>query len=127
MNAWELIQSIYQKNFGIPPRIVNLMSLESVLEACANGKSITSIAGKFGWSPLEVSNVLSEYLDFPGWETDLDISPLSMYNSYGKDFRVFRYNILTFTKMLTRRELITSFYICKKFGMIRKEIDKYIK
>jgi hypothetical protein len=74
-----------------------------------------------------VKSILIEFLYFPGWKLDLDISPISVYNTYWKDYRVYRYSIETLSSVIDSDDLKRSFYICQRYDKIRKEIENYIK
>lgn len=125
--TWEVIQSLYQKYFNIPPRIVDLMAMEPILEECANGICTLTISRKFDLPVEYVEEVLEECLNFPGWKEDLDISPLSVYNGLGGDYNFYKSTIKTVSNITTKAQIQLSYSVCRKFNKIRKELRESVK
>ena len=72
-----------------------------------------------------VSKVLSEEVDFEGWNYDLDFSPLAIYNRSNENFLAYEQEILTISPFNFESKIKLSFDICKRYNYIKKEIDKY--
>jgi hypothetical protein len=63
-------------------------------------------------------------LEFPGWEKDLDISPIFLYNKHRK-FEDFESNVKIVSVLMSDEEIKISYRVCKIFEELKKEIDSY--
>ncbi len=125
--TWEMIQTMYKKLHGIPPRVVDYMAVEPIVKLCADGRSNSFISRKLNLDISYVSFTLKEFLRFPGWEEDLDISPLSVYNLSYRDFIVYKTNMRSLSSTIDKNTINKSFNICRSYHTIRKEIEEYVR
>lgn len=112
---WTFVEGFY------PPGLANKISVESLLKLVVSGFSFKTIAKEKG-IPLKTIRAYSEqYLEFYGWEKDLDFSPWRIYYT-GDDYH-FRKALTKLGKddILIERALKA----CKNFDKILKEIDAY--
>lgn len=124
---WEYIQYLYKKNYNIPPKIVDSMGVLDILEMCAGGLANETIARNLELPVSYIDDVIFEYLRFSGWEQDLDISPLMVYDSLDGSYSYYKTTIGTVSSVTTRELINKSFRICKTYNDIRKEINRYVK
>lgn len=122
MNEWKLLQAFYKNHFGISPDLLDKIAVEPLLEDCASGRSNQFIANKYDTDLEYVSEVLDEFLDFEGWENDLDVNPLMIYGSLDADFSYYKSVIKTVSCLVNQSDILLSYGICRKYTKIRKEI-----
>jgi len=125
MDSWKLVEHFYEKYLEIPSYIVYFLSIENVVKGCAMGLSNVRIAKKNLLDIYFVSGILSEEVDFEGWNYDLDFSPLAIYNRSNENFLAYEQEILTISPFNFENLVKLSFNICKRYNYIKKEIDKY--
>lgn len=70
------------------------MSTNKVLYLCAKGFSNSKIASMTGLSEDDVLKILVDFYNFSGWEQDLDLDVLYIYDK-NIDFDTFRSKILS--------------------------------
>lgn len=123
---WDYIQFLYKKYHNIPPRIVDMMSTINIFELCASGLSNKTISNKLELPEEYIESVLNEFINFPGWKQDLDISPIMVYNSYNGSYAYFRDTIPIVSSVTTRSEINKAYKACRQYDIMRKEIQKYV-
>ena len=90
MELWDNVKGFYKEKFDIEPEIVELFCDFSVLLLCASGSGNLSIANILDMDLDEVKLIIHSYLEFDGWEKDLEYNPLKLYKDnilfiYDKD------------------------------------------
>jgi len=84
---WEQIRQFYHDKFGIEPNLVDLMSDFDILKLCVTGSSTLHIAEFLDYYSVEyVKDIINKHFGFTGWETDLLVSPLRLYNAREAEF-----------------------------------------
>ena len=73
---------------------------------------------------LLIEEVLIQYLDFFGWEQDLDFSPIAIYKEYTTQ-ETFRYKIYEVSAIERSQKVINmSYNICIKFLKIKEYLKE---
>lgn len=124
---WDYIKYLYKKYYNIPPRIVDLMASEHILEMCTEGTSNEKIAVYHDVPVDYVIEIINQYFSFNGWDTDLDINPSQVYNTIDKNYNMYVKTVSTVTAMMDLAGVRKSFNICSKLEIIRKEIKQYVE
>lgn len=121
---WKDIQKLYEEKFNIPPRIIDLVACDGTLLLCVSGLSNETISMQTGQDLIYVTSVIKTFLEFDGWEHDLDINPFFVYNK-DKVYENYVINVGTVSVITTAKQKETSYCLCKRFETIRKEVDIY--
>lgn len=111
----------------MPPYVVDLLGVQDIIGTCADGLSNQTISVKFELPIEYVDSVIQEYLRFPGWELDLDISPFMVYTSLGGSYDYYKSTIKTVSSLTSKDQINRSFRVCRMYDNIRKEVYKYVK
>lgn len=122
---WREVVEMYQTRLGIPEKIVNYLADYDILHSCCVGMSNPSIARELDLDEDTIRNVLIQNLNFKGWEKDLDISPLFMYNKANGNKEFYWALVMAVKDLLPKYLVNKSFVISKKFLKIEREINKY--
>lgn len=122
--TWEDIQKLYEEKFNIPPRIIDLVACDDILLLCVSGLSNDTIARETGMELEYITSVIKTFLEFDGWEHDLDINPFYRYNRC-KQYDDYVFEIGTISSLVTSKEKETSYCLCKRFDNLRKEVNYY--
>ena len=125
INAWELIQRIYESKYNIPSKVIDYVAVNDILNLCAEGYKNAVIATITKQPVGYVNDVVVKFLRFYGWKDTLDISPFSWYNESNKDFEKFMVACLKESLMMTISSIHTAFQICETYDKILMEIGKY--
>lgn len=125
-DIWKVVLEFYEKELHVPRNITECLSVLEILRGCAMGLSNTRISK--GYDDIDyVSAVLFHYYNFPGWDIDLDFSPIAVYRRINGNYLAYEQEIL----MLSWRyedfdeNIKESFNICKRYEEILKELDEY--
>lgn len=126
MNLWEIIKLHYKYQFNISPDIVDYISVRPLLIKCLSGYSNYRIAFYTKESIKYISDILFKFLDFNGWNMDLDFNPIAYYNKVKGNLINFREEILMASSTADIKLIDKSFYLCKYFyNKIEKRIKEY--
>lgn len=124
-NRWELIQSALSANSGVSKAVLDYIAVDPILKLCVGGRSNQSIAGYLGFEIKYVKESIQEFLEFDGWENDLDINPWYAYQKSPHNQASFTYTIQVLTGLVSYDTIVIAYSICSKYDLIRKEIEKY--
>jgi ribosomal silencing factor RsfS len=123
MNYWEVIQKVYEEKFGTPPKILDYIATQQILKLCCTGLSNKKIAEYLEIDIEDVENTLFEFLNFEGWENDLDINPLHIFE---KVKNLDNFIIFMVKSSMISEKIANNFYeVCKKYKLIEEEVDNY--
>lgn len=123
--TWDLIKLIYWKKFGIPPMVVDFIAVQDVLRKCVSGYGNRTICFATDEPINYVRDTLIYFLGFAGWDDDLDINPLAVYNACDNSFEKYKQDIVITSALLTDFQIELSFKVCERYKTILKEIKKY--
>lgn len=123
---WNLIRIANEKYLRIPPEVSDYIAIQDILRLCTYGLDNKSIARRLNVSFGYVRDTLMHFLEFRGWEQDLDFNPYFIYDRNKKSFKEFSHEI----ELITRRTqpfdfLLSSFFICKLYDEINTKVSNY--
>jgi hypothetical protein len=122
---WEVFTEYVYNRFGISKEILDYIAVNDILLCCVAGLGNNTISMKYKLSADYVSDVLKEFLDFDGWEHDLDVNTFFIYETSGTLFESFKMMIELTTKLLTDNEIENAYRICKLYTKIKERIDDF--
>lgn len=122
-NIWEEIKKIINKNTGISMEIVELLSVDEILKQCVFGLSVSHIANYIDQNEKYVREVLLAFLDFEGWNEDLDFSPIACYNR-SNTREEFSEDVKSFSHVTNTCGFIFMYDLCRKYKEIEERIKK---
>ena len=99
----------YLTEKGFNERWFFLASVQNLLLYVINGFSNSMVADMIGMEEVYVKMSCMHFLDFSGWEKDLDYSPWYKYKN----------------NLLTKEENSDIIKVCEKYKDYRKELDDY--
>lgn len=127
---WDVIKAFYNYKFNIPPEYIEYIACEPILSKCVEGFSNVSIAKRFNLPVDYIKEIIIEFLDFLGWDFDLDFSPIAVYKNSNENYDLFYQNVLMTSSVSSNENIYLLFNICKKFSILSKwarSIEKTIK
>jgi hypothetical protein len=124
-SSWQTVIDFYKIAFGIPEKVVNFLAVYEILESCCTGMSNDTIAKYLSEDSDYVKGVLIEFLNFRGWDKDLDISPLFVYNKVSGMKELYWASVMAIPDLIPRSYVEKSYSICNKFLKIERMINKY--
>lgn len=124
ITVWDLIKDFYKTKFGIPRKIIDLISVIEILKLSVQGYSNEKIARYSEDGIQYIIDVLAEFLDFTGWDSDLDFSPIALYNK-SKDFIRYQQEVKMISAITNESVINISYHICVTYFKYRKAIEKY--
>lgn len=123
---WNAIKLIYREKFLIPDKVIDYIAVRPILIKSLSGYGNERIARSMGESILYIRSVLMEFLNFDGWNFDLDYNPIAFYNRIHGNLEWFRQEVLMVSKISNIKLIDKSFHLCRNFyEIIEKEIKKY--
>jgi hypothetical protein len=123
-DTWKEILKFYEKELDIPRNVTEFLAVLEILKGCAMGLSNNRIAK--GYDDVDyVAITLINYFNFPGWEYDLDFSPLAIYKRNNGNYLAYEQEITMISNEDFNGNIKISYNICKKYIKVKEEIDKY--
>jgi hypothetical protein len=126
---WEAIKEFYSKRFNISGETVELIAVLWFLKKCVSGLSNNTINKSCGYDEDDpyLKEMLLEYFGFPGWEKDLDINPLSLYNECKDDYELYKLKFEEATPNMINTVsdwlmVAISYNLCKRYKEYEKEL-----
>lgn len=106
---WDEFLKLASEKTGTPERILELVAIYDILELAVAGYCNKSVAMRLGMQEDYVSEVIQDYLDFPGFYEDQDI------------------NLITadLESLPLDKDKDLCYNVYNKFTVIRKELDEY--
>lgn len=95
MNLWELIKKFYKQKYGYSDSLIEYIAVRPIIIKSLSGESNITISLNTEYKAKEVEEILTNVLGFHGWEKDLEINFLAMYNNCGRNPAKFRESILS--------------------------------
>lgn len=125
-STWLEILNYYEKRFGYPREVTDIIACLPILSSCCMGYSNYRIANRTRTSTVYVASVNKMYLDFLGWNLDLDFSPIAVYNSYNVNKDKFAYELEVSLSYTQNQGLINLTYgLCKKLDALKEKVKYY--
>lgn len=126
MNDWNYVLKFYKNVLGIPEFIAESISVYDILKNCACGLSNYRISKRYNINDIDyVAITIYQYFKFPGWQFDLDFSPLAIYNKVQGNYDLYLREIDMISRASFDKYTDESFRVCKEFNELKKEISKY--
>jgi len=122
--TWNLIRIANKKYLGMDPHLSDLIAVEPVISLCALGLSNQSIQYRLEMDLDYIASVIMSFLDFSGWEYDLDFSPFTVYELTDGDYLRYKEAIEIATPS-DHQFIHQSFMVCIAYSEIKGEIDSY--
>jgi hypothetical protein len=122
---WNLFTEYVNKEFGVSCELLNYIAVEEILLCCATGLSNKTISNICNCKEKYIIEVLNEFFNFDGWEEDLDVNILHLYESSGKLIDSYEILIKMISSVYESIDIKKSYDICKKYEEIIKRINKY--
>jgi len=122
---WKDIRNWISVKSSIPEIIIDYISVLNVLKLCVHGLSNAKIAYFSDISEEAVEDILFKYYGFKGWLIDLDLNPWRIYQTTQGNYELYEMNIWSLTNLLNYDIIGLSYKICKKYEVIREEIEYY--
>lgn len=123
--VWDYVAKLYERNFGVSRKTLDLVAVDPILKMCVEGYSNRRIANSLFRSDVKyVEKSLVEFMDFYGWDYDMDISPWAVYNRSNDDYNNFYQEMITSSPYVSDSNIKISFYLCRRYKTIRKEIKE---
>jgi hypothetical protein len=123
-DIWEDIKKYYWDNFKIPNYVLDYISIFEIIKGCACGISNKNLSETFDFSEKEISDILINYLDFPGWNYDTEINLYNVFLS-AINFEKYKDYIIKITDKLCIDDILKSYKICEKVSNIERIINEY--
>jgi len=123
--VWDYIKSIYRTKFNIKEIVIDYIAVNDILNMSVNGFSNTTIARELDTDCRYVRDAVTSFLKFYGWDNDLDISPIYIYNYCKNDYLLFVSKCKAISPVLSREDIFMAYSICKEYNKIQKEIENY--
>jgi hypothetical protein len=123
---WDFIKYLYKKHFNIPGDVIEYYSLEPILKRSITGYSNTRLAYSYNITSQDIKNILNKYMGFDGWNNDLDVNPLAIYNRYCGNYLLFTQEIKMVSTLMDDFSIDLSFVLCKRFVAIQRMIEAYV-
>jgi hypothetical protein len=119
---WNAVREFYMSSFGISPELVDLMASNEILLMCVSGSSNTSISKLLNIDEEAVSEIVSTIFDFPGFSTDLEFSPYSIYKE-DNSFISFAGSIVEIEEDTGIEKIELMYNNCKIYSEIEERLD----
>lgn len=120
---WSQVKNLYKEKFGMPPRLVDYLASSEFIFLCAKGLSVDTIARRFSFGRDYISFCIKEFLNFEGWEHDLDFSPIDFYFRYN-NFDEYKKEVLIFS-IEDEKSVNKSYNVSRRFCELERKLEKY--
>ncbi|MEM4134559.1 MAG: hypothetical protein QXV73_05120 [Candidatus Micrarchaeia archaeon] len=127
LTYWDVIKSFYKNTFNIPTLYIDYIACYPILIDCVTGYSNASISRRNRVPEDYVQDVIIDFLNFLGWEEDLDINPYAIYKKTSGNFEFFTQEVLISSAYLTLEDIKFIFRICKRFNKLKSWADEVEK
>jgi hypothetical protein len=123
MDTWELIKKIYQEKLNIPQDVIEYVAIMDILKLCACGYCNKHISRVTKHDIQYIESVLADIFSFDGFSSDLDFSPIAIYNKCNN--KLVFYNELTVISDRNAKLVEFLYTLCSKYAQIKSYVDKY--
>lgn len=121
-SVWEKVKDLINERTGLSFEILDLLAVNEILLQCVQGLSVTHIARYIEQDEQYVRDVLMEFLDFGGWEVDLDFSPIVVYNRC-VDKKEFINDVDIFSPFTYSDDVSMSYDLCEKYKILERKLE----
>jgi hypothetical protein len=125
---WKLVRLFNEKYLRIPPVLSDYIAVKDILRLSVSGLSNMTIMRQLDEGKEYVEQVLHHFLEFEGFDKDLDFNPYIFYSRNNKNFTLFKDEISRISGVSDDFYfLLNLFRICIIFDEIDKKIMDYYK
>lgn len=125
-NSWRFLQAYLDYFQEVPPFVLDFLAIEEIIKYCISGISNKTIALSLDISEELIKDILEKFLEFSGWEEDLDISPMFFYNSSYGIYLLYRNKIEEVSPVTTEEIILQSYRVCHTYqNLLQKMRIKY--
>lgn len=124
-SVWEFTKDFYEKELGIPKKVVEFLAVIDVVSLVASGHSNRTISNTLEMKESYIESICERFLGFSGWEEDLDVNTYFVFKNTGKTHSGFYSQIENITPFLKDVKIDIAFEVCNTFEKMKKEIGKY--
>lgn len=86
---WDFLRDTYAEATGLPTYVVEYLSVLPIIQYAVMGLSTKWIAKRMKVPYDYVESVLIEFLEFTGWDINLEFSPIAIFYQCEKDRDIF--------------------------------------
>lgn len=86
---WDFLRDTYAEATGLPTYVVEYLSVLPIIQYAVMGLSTKWIAKRMKVPYDYVESVLIEFLEFTGWDINLEFSPIAIFYQCEKDRDMF--------------------------------------
>jgi len=125
-SVWEFTKDFYEKELGVPKRVVEFLAVIDVIGLVASGHSNRTISNTLEkMSESYIESICKRFLAFDGWEEDLDVNVYFVYKNTGKNLEGFNAQVENITPLLKGNDIFKAYEVCSMFENMKKEINTY--
>jgi hypothetical protein len=124
MKVWKEITDYYEKNYNIPPRILDMIAVDPILKLCVEGLSNLHIVERLDFDMKYIMEEINKNLIFSGWDNDLDFNPIFIFKSH-QEYEDYVKQVNTISNITPIDIINKSYNLCRKYKKIIREIDEY--
>ena len=122
---WKKITDTYVRLFKIPDEVIEYVAVYDYVLLSVSGKSNEVISFLHSTDEEYIKSVCREFLEFDGWEVNLDISPIFIMKNVNCDYDSFVIACKSSSDKITEGQIKQAYDICKKFINMEIKIDEY--
>ncbi len=132
--SWGKVLELIESTIKVPRRVIELVAVKDILTLAASGVANHKIASVLDVDPFYVKSVLMEFINFPGWVSDLDLNPYSIYSNlksrdyagkHAEMFLDFKFEVNTISPYLNDEVLIrNAFIISERLWEMEQELER---
>jgi len=123
---WNNFTKSYGDATGLPAKVVDYLSVLDIIRYSATGMSNSRIGSRLSLDDDYVSKLLILYLNFSGWESDLEFNPFALYKQSDGDFDRYVGAVAEKTIREYSKGLLTmSFNVAKIFWKVKEVLSEY--
>lgn len=110
--------------YGIEPDEAEAVAVFDAVKMCVTGASNSTIFVETGIPVNVLESILDDYLNFKGWQNDLDFNGLMAYQ-ITENFEDFKSYISTVSSNMGEEDIKILYNICTKYDIIKEKVDSY--
>lgn len=122
-NDWIVLRKLYAEQTRTSETIVELLSVFFILKYCAQGYCNSYIAKRLLIPVDFVEYALVEHLNTPGWESNLQFSPVGLYNKTGGRFCEYKQECIYYG--ISEYDMIISYNIASNYLKVARVLEDY--
>ena len=121
---WRDLRKYHANKTSSTEKVIDYIAVFEILRLCATGISNADIADMLSIEEYYVKETILEFLDFPGFRSNLAYSPYRFYK-VARSFLVFQENLLGTYPDSDKKLARILWDLCDTVYIIEKEINSY--